>query len=95
MQKVRVFFYGTSFNLFKFGTFEYEDDAWAVIEVMQDLIDEYGVVSQRDVYSKLDMDYSHIDNKWGWTSLRNAGVYPVRVSGERKYMLDLPPAKPI
>ena len=29
MQKVRVFFYGTSFNLFKFGTFEYEDETFA------------------------------------------------------------------
>lgn len=66
-------------------------DADAVLEVMKDMIDRYGLVTVGDLYDMINEPRSHADEKWGWSDLR--GVRPRRVSAG--YLLDLPRPEPL
>ena len=59
---------------------------------MDELIDAYGFVTVADLYDLVGVTGNYTDNKYGWTSIRNAE--PVRARGGG-YILKLPRAIPI
>ena len=65
-------------------------EAEEVLDRMDDLIDNYGVVSVADLYDLVGISGNYTDNKYGWTNLRNADVQRVRDG----YLLKLPKALP-
>lgn len=68
--------------------FDSRADAERVLEAMEELIDKYKLVSVADYYDLSGMTCSYTDNKYGWTSLRNA--YVTRYGGG--YIVKLPRA---
>lgn len=67
---------------------ESKGEADYVLEQMDALIDNYGMVTVADLYDLVGLsarDYT--DQNYGWTGLRNARVVRVRGGG---YMLELP-----
>lgn len=66
-------------------------EAEEVLDCMNDAIDRYGVVSVADLYDLCGLNHSFTDNKYGWTSLRNAAI----VRDRDGYTLKLPRAVPI
>lgn len=80
------------------STYDYDEivlesrgEAEEVIERMDDLLDTYGIVSVADLYDLVGITGNYTDNKYGWTSLRNASVQRLRDG----YLLKLPKALPI
>lgn len=65
-------------------------EAEEVLDRMDDLIDNYGMVSVADLYDLVGISGNYTDNKYGWTNLRNADVQRVRDG----YLLKLPKALP-
>lgn len=73
--------------------FDNRGDAEAVLMAMEEVIDQYGVVSVGDLYDLAEVTTSNYAvNNYGWTDLHNAGVMRVREGG---YMLKLPRALPL
>lgn len=70
---------------------ETRGEAEDVLYQMDELIDRYGIVSVADLYDMVGVTGNYTDNKYGWTSIRNAK--PVRVRGG--YTLRLPKAMPL
>lgn len=70
---------------------ETRGEAEDVLYRMDELIDRYGIVSVADLYDLVGVTGNYTDNKYGWTSIRNAE--PVRVRGG--YTLRLPKAMPL
>lgn len=66
-------------------------DAEVVLSTLADIIDTYDVASVADLHELVGLPSTHIDNKWGWTSIRHADLRQVREG----WLIDLPPAKPI
>lgn len=66
-------------------------EAEEVLARMDELIDQYGIVSVADLYDLVGVTGNYTDNKYGWTNIRNAE--PIRVRDG--YMLRLPKALPI
>jgi len=69
--------------------FESKGEALAVIDQMNDLVDNYGEVSVADLYDMVDLTAPYTSNKYGWTSVRYAE--PVRVRDG--YIIKLPRAQ--
>lgn len=73
-------------------SFETRDDAVKVLKSMREELDIYSVVSVAAFFDyagrSRDGRYADTDNKWGWSDLSAAKVYP---SGGRWY-IDLPQA---
>jgi len=67
-------------------------EAEDVLSRMDELIDQYQVVSVADFYDLVDVKSNYTDNKYGWTDIGNARVE--RVSGGG-YMIKLPRAVPL
>lgn len=67
------------------------EEADMVLERMNDIIDQFEVVSVADLNELVGFPASHIDNKWGWTHLGGATVRQIREG----YLIDLPGAEPI
>ena len=65
-------------------------EAEEVLDRMQDLIDNYVMLSVADFYDLVGINGSYTDNKYGWTHLRSADVQRVRDG----YLLKLPKALP-
>lgn len=67
-------------------------DAEAVLDAMNEIITQYGVVSIMDLYdlANVSMD-NYAANKYGWTDI--SGCKPIRVRDG--YVLNLPKALPI
>lgn len=67
-------------------------DAEAVLDAMNEIISQYGVVSIMDLYdlANVSMD-NYAANKYGWTDI--SGCKPIRVRDG--YVLNLPRALPI
>jgi hypothetical protein len=65
---------------------ERREDAEAVLEQLTIIIDQYEVASVSDLNELLGRPSSHIDQKWGWTSLGHVSIRQVREG----YHLDLP-----
>lgn len=66
-------------------------EAEDVLARMDEIIDTYGVASIADLYELVGITGNYTDNKYGWTSMRNAQVVHVRDG----YMLKMPKAMPI
>lgn len=71
--------------------FDSRGEAEEVLARMDELIDQYGIVSVADLYDLVGVSGNYTDNKYGWTNIRNAE--PIGVRGG--YMLRLPKALPI
>lgn len=67
-------------------------EAETVLERMYDLLDDYEIVSVSDMKSLVGLSSSHVDNKWGWTTLAGSNVRRDRHGG---YALDLPKPEPL
>lgn len=66
-------------------------EAEQVIDQLTSILEKYEIVSVRDLYETVGVEFHHTDEKWGWTNLREARV--TRVSNG--YLLDLPKTEPI
>lgn len=66
-------------------------EAEEVIDRLFDLVSRYETATVADLYELVGISSSHTDHKWGWTSLRGAGVSRVRDG----YLLDLPDPIPL
>lgn len=81
------------------GGFEYDDivfdnrgDAEVVLSAMDDIIDQYGVVSVADLYELADISTTNYQvNRYGWTDIRSA--LPVRINGG--WMIKFPKPMPL
>lgn len=72
--------------------FETRGDAESVLDAMNDVIGQYGVVSVGDLYDLANVSTdNYTANKYGWTDIR--GCKPVRVRDG--YVLKLPRALPL
>lgn len=72
--------------------FENKQDADSVLLQMDEIVDEYRLVSVADLYDLAGVSGApHTANKYGWTSTRNAEV--IRTNGG--YIIKLPRAMPL
>lgn len=76
---------------FEEASVESRGEAEEILMRMEEMIDTYGLVSIADYHDLLGLRGQYTDNKYGWTSLRNASV--VRVSDG--YMIRFPKAFPL
>lgn len=67
-------------------------EAQNVIDDMYELLSRLGEVSVADLYTMTGIDSTHVDMRWGWTSLK--GLRAVRIRDGR-YVLDLPEPTPL
>lgn len=58
-----------------------------ILNELQDIINEYRMVSVKTLYELLGLEFHHTDVRYGWTNLTDAGVRRIR-NGE--YILVLP-----
>lgn len=65
-------------------------DAEEVLSTLVELIDQYDLCTVKDFYEAVGISAEYTDNKWGWESLGNASIRPVRGG----YILDLPTPQP-
>lgn len=70
---------------------ETRGEAEEVLDAMDNIIEEYGMVSVMDLYDLVGITGQYTDNKYGWTNIRNSE--PVRMRDG--YMLKLPKAIPL
>lgn len=61
-------------------------EANEVLELMVEMIEEYGVVSVSDLYEMVGIESSYVDNNWGWENLSRAEIRLTREG----FLLDLP-----
>lgn len=80
------------------STYDYDNitlatrgEAEAVLDQMQDIINEYRMVSVADLYDLVGITGSYTDNKYGWTDIHTAEAIRVRDG----YILKLPRALPL
>ncbi|MET0785759.1 MAG: hypothetical protein ABWY25_03560 [Paenisporosarcina sp.] len=66
-------------------------EAERVVELLVELVDQYGVATVADFYDMLGLTSSHIDNKWGWTHLGKIEISQVREG----YLISLPPLEAV
>lgn len=71
---------------------ESRGEAEAVLEQLDELICQYGIVSVSDLYETVGITGNYTDNKYGWTSIEKAQVVRLR-NGE--YLLKMPRALPL
>lgn len=79
-------------------TYDYDDiildnrgEAEEVLLKMDELIDNYGLISVADFYDLVGVTGDYTANKYGWTDIRSAKVLHVRDG----YMIKLPRALPL
>lgn len=66
-------------------------EAETVLQQMDDLIANYGLVSVADLYDLVGINGSYTDNRYGWTNIASAKVVRVPTG----YMLKLPKVMPL
>lgn len=62
-------------------------EAEAVLDKMEEYIENYGLVTVASLYEMVSITANHQDGKWGWDDLRGGGVERLR-GGD--YLLVLP-----
>lgn len=67
------------------------EEAELVVERLGDILETYDVVSLADLNELLGLQTSPIDNKWGWTFIKNVPIRQIR----QGYLLELPPLEEI
>lgn len=65
---------------------ETREEANNVIDHLVMLVEEYDVATVNDLYDLVGITGSYVDDKWGWTDLRDARV----VRDRHGFLLDLP-----
>lgn len=80
-------------NRFDYDDIVYESrrEAEAVLKRMNEVLDEYKLVTVADMYDMADLSIPYTGYKYGWTNLRTAEAVRVRDG----YILKLPKASPI
>lgn len=75
---------------YRFNDIIFDDrrEAKEVLERLDELIDNYGKATVADFYDLVDISGNYTDNRYGWTSLRNADIVSVRDG----WMIKLPKA---
>lgn len=63
-------------------------EAEEVLSTLVELVDEFGAATVGDLYDLVDIERTHVDEKYGWTDLRSSSVSRVRDG----YLLNLPRA---
>jgi hypothetical protein len=63
-----------------------KEEAERVVELLIELVDQYGVATVSDLMDMLDLTSSPIDNKWGWTHLGKIEIRQIREG----YLIELP-----
>lgn len=63
------------------------EEAYAVLETMVTVCDQYQVVSLADLNELLGLPSAAVDNRWGWTNLNASDIRQTR----QGYLLELPP----
>lgn len=72
--------------------FDTRGDAESVLDAMNDIISQYGIVSVSDLYDLANLDHPpYTMNKYGWTNIAGAKAMRARDG----YVLKLPRAVPI
>lgn len=64
------------------------DEADEVLARMDEIIDQYGMVSVLDMYDLVGITGNYTDNKYGWTNIRNAEI----IRGRNGYVIKMPKA---
>lgn len=73
--------------------FEYRGDAEAVLTEMENIIEQYDIVSIADLYDLAGVSNNNPStNRYGWTNLATAAVARTR---DGKYVIKLPRAMPL
>lgn len=72
--------------------FDNRGDAERVLDGLEAALDKYEIVTIGDLYDLAGENPVHTDYKYGWRTLRNAGVIRCRDGG---YSLDMPRPMPI
>lgn len=70
---------------------EYRSDAEEVLSTLVELIDQYELCTVKDFYEAVGISSEYTDHKWGWESLGNASIRPVRGG----YIIELPAPRPL
>lgn len=70
---------------------ETRSEAEAVLDRMDELIAQYGLVRVADLYEMVGITGSYTDSDYGWTNIASAKAIPVRDG----YLLKLPRALPL
>lgn len=65
------------------------EDGESVLEVMNEIVDRYGMVSIADMNELVGLPIAHTDQKWGWTDLRGASIVQIREG----YLIEFPPVE--
>lgn len=79
---------GYSYDDLIFGS---RSEAEEVLSRMDEIIDEYKIVSVADMYDLAGVSSNYTDNNYGWINIRNAEV--IRVKDD--YIIKMPKALPI
>lgn len=66
-------------------------EADLIVERMMDVLEKYDVVALSELYELLGLETSHVDSKWGWTTMAGAQVRQVK----QGYLLEFPPIEEI
>ena len=67
--------------------FDTRGEAEEVLDVLIDLIGEYGMVNLTDLYDSVGLPSNYTDEKYGWCDLRNASISGSRSNG---YIIKFP-----
>lgn len=67
-------------------TLETRREAEDVLSSLSDLVIDYGQATVADLYDLVGITSSFTDNKWGWTTVRDADIRHTR----RGYLIELP-----
>lgn len=68
-----------------------KEEAELVLEKMNDILDQYEVVTVGDLNELVGFNSTHVDHKWGWIVLDDVSIRQVRGG----FLIDFPPADPI
>lgn len=67
------------------------DQADLVVERLIDILDKYETASVANLFELVGLPTTHIDHKWGWTSIVGIEVRQIREG----YLIELPPVEAI
>lgn len=68
------------------------EDAEFLVSAMNDILEQYDVVTVTDLNKLVGYPSPYTDNGWGWTYLGNVDI---RQIGDHQFLIDFPPAEPI
>lgn len=84
---------GNPHNRYEVEVIEFDNraDADAVLDVLADQIENYGVFSMADYYKAAGTDYEYTDENYGWYDMRGISIHRVGSC----WTIDFPKASPL